>query len=79
MCGDEQTAAIHFRWQHLGWKILQGPHPVAWDFLLLGKNVMLTGVYKKPYTFYHAPSHKLSNHNQCQCTIHLHAMHLSTT
>ena len=36
MCGYGQTAAIHVTWQHnmrnfLGCKILQGPHPAAWD------------------------------------------------
>ena len=36
MCGYGQTAAIHVTCQHnmrnfLGCKILQGPHPTAWD------------------------------------------------
>ena len=58
-----KTAAIHFRCQHsmcnfLSCKILQGPHPTAWDrkaFLLAFLMPILE--YKRtPYTFYHAPS-----------------------
>ena len=80
-----ETAAIHVMCQHsmcnfLSCKILQGPHPTALTrkaFLLDKFFLILSGVYKKLYTFYHAPSHAPSNQNQC--TTRLHAMHLSTT
>ena len=77
-----KTAAICVRCQHsmcnfLSCKILQGPHPTAWD--QEGLPFSLPDAYwsikesHTPFTMHH-PMH-LPN----KCTIHLHAMHLSTT
>ena len=77
-----KTAAIHVRCQHsmcnfLSCKILQGPHPTAWD--QEGLPFSLPDAYwsikesHTPFTMHHPM------HLPTKCTIHLHAMHLSTT
>ena len=59
-----KTAAIHVRCQHSmcnfsSCKILQGPHPTAWDQegFLLAFLMPILEYKRKPYTFYHAPSY----------------------
>ena len=61
----------------LSCKTLQGPHPTAWD--QEGFSFSLPDAYwsikesHTPFTMHHPM------HLPTKCTIHLHAMHLSTT